>query len=52
MKTTLAGLLTAALYALNDVLQHGAKLEDWKTWIVPVGIAALGYFAKDATRKQ
>lgn len=52
MKTTIAGILAAALYALQDVLQHGAKLEDWKTWIVPVALAALGYFAKDATAKK
>ena len=52
MKTTLAGIAAAALYALQDILQRGAKIEDWKTWIVPVALAALGYLAKDAAPKN
>lgn len=46
-KTTLIGLLTAGAYTLQDVLQKGVSLTDWKTWLVPVGIALIGYLAKD-----
>jgi uncharacterized membrane protein YkvI len=47
LKTTIAGVITAALVALTNILQNGAKLEDWKTWIVPVAIAAMGFVSKD-----
>jgi hypothetical protein len=46
--TTLAGLFTAISYAMVSVLQAGNSLYDWKTYLVPVGIAIFGYFAKDA----
>ena len=47
LKTTVAGVITAALVALTNILQNGAKLEDWKTWVVPVAIAVMGYVSKD-----
>jgi len=47
LKTTIAGVITAALVALTNILQNGAKLEDWKTWVVPVAIAIMGYVSKD-----
>jgi uncharacterized membrane protein YkvI len=47
LKTTVAGVITAALVALTNILQNGAKLEDWKTWVVPVAIAIMGYVSKD-----
>jgi hypothetical protein len=47
-KTTIAGILGAIAYALVSVLQAGNSLEDWKTYLVPVAIAALGHLAKDA----
>ncbi len=47
LKTTIAGVITAALVALTNILQNGAKLEDWKTWVVPVAIAVMGYVSKD-----
>jgi len=47
MKTTLAGLLAAAAQILTDTIQHGASLNDWKTWLPAVAIALIGYFAKD-----
>ena len=47
LKTTIAGCVTAALVALTNVLQNGAKIEDWKTWIVPVSLVVMGYVSKD-----
>lgn len=47
MKTTTFGIITAGLYALTDILKDGAKLEDWKTWVVPVGLAIWAYFTED-----
>lgn len=49
MKTTIIGLLAAAAAALQNTVQNGASLTDWKTWILPVALAALGYLAKDAS---
>lgn len=49
-KTTVVGLLGAVLVAINDVLANGASLADWQTYIVPVAIAALGYFAGDKNK--
>jgi len=48
MKTTIIGLLAAAAAAIQATLQQGASIEDWKTWILPVTLAVLGYLAKDA----
>jgi len=50
MKTTAIGLLSAAAYALQTSLQQGNSLLDWKSWIVPVGIALLGYHSQDSKK--
>lgn len=50
MKTTIIGLLAASAAALQSILQQGAKIEDWKTWVLPVTLAALGYLSRDATK--
>lgn len=47
MKTNIAGAILAALYVIQKVQQDGKSLEDWKTWIVPAGIAVLAYFTAD-----
>lgn len=47
MKTTLTGYLLAGAYALQDVLQKGTSITDWKTWLVPVLIAVLGHLTAD-----
>lgn len=47
IKTTLAGALLATACAINLVVQQGASIEDWKTWIMPASLALLGYMAKD-----
>lgn len=47
-KTTIIGTALAACYVLQTTLQAGNSLADWKTWIVPVLLAALGYLAKDS----
>lgn len=49
MKTTILGLLCAAAAAIQSVVQQGHDITDWKTWILPVALALLGYLAKDAT---
>ena len=41
-KTTLVGLGLAILIAMQTFDIH-----EWETWLYPVGIAALGYLAKD-----
>ena len=48
MKTTLIGLLAAAA-AIQTTVQDGNSLIDWKTWILPVSLAVLGYLANDTT---
>lgn len=48
MKTTLVGLLAAAGAVIQAHVQQGAALTDWKTWILPALLAALGCLAKDA----
>ena len=52
MKTTLIGLLAAAAAALQSIVQQGHDIADWKTWVLPVALAVLGYLAKDATAPQ
>ena len=52
MKTTLIGLLAAAAAALQNIVQQGHDVTDWKTWALPVTLAVLGYLAKDATPTQ
>lgn len=49
MKTTILGLLCAAAAAIQGIVQQGHDITDWKTWILPVSLAILGYLAKDAT---
>ena len=52
MKTTIIGLLAAAAAALQNIVQQGHAVEDWKTWVLPVTLAVLGYLAKDAAPTQ
>jgi len=49
MKTTLIGLFAAAAAAIQTTVQDGNSLIDWKTWILPVSLAILGYLSNDAT---
>ena len=49
MKTTIIGLLCAAAAAIQGIVQQGHDVTDWKTWILPVTLAVLGYLAKDAS---
>jgi hypothetical protein len=49
-KTTIIGAIAAAAAAIQAIVQQGAKIEDWKTWILPAAIALLGYVAKDETK--
>ena len=48
MKTTILGILGAAAAAIQATVQQGHSLADWKTWILPVAIALLGYHAEDS----
>ena len=50
-KTTATAIVVAAA-AMQATIQAGAKIEDWRTWILPVVIALFGYFTKDATPNQ
>jgi len=52
MYTTIIGLLCAAAAAIQLIVQAGASITDWKTWILPAALAALGYMAKDADAKK
>lgn len=52
MKTTIIGLLAAAAAAIQNSVQNGAQLTDWKTWILPAALAVLGYVAKDSTSNK
>jgi len=47
MKTTILGLLAAAAAAIQATVQDGHSLVDWKTWILPVSLAVLGYLSND-----
>jgi len=47
MKTTLIGLFAAAAAAIQTTVQDGNSLLDWKTWILPVSLAILGYLSND-----
>jgi len=51
MKTTLIGLFLAAASALDLFVHSGHSLLDWTGWLVPVGLALLGYHAADAKPK-
>lgn len=52
MKTTLIGLLAAVAAAIQGIVQQGHSIDDWKTWVLPVTLAILGYLAKDAAPTQ
>jgi len=47
MKTSIIGLFLAAVTAIQTSVQSGHSLLDWKSWLVPVGLALLGYHASD-----
>jgi len=48
MKTTIIGLILAAASTIQTSVQAGHSLLDWKSWILPVGFALLGYHSKDS----
>lgn len=50
MKTTIIGIIAAAAAAIQGIVQQGHSIEDWKTWILPAALAALGYLAKDSVK--
>lgn len=47
-RTTLIGAALAALSFLAIYQSNGGDLAQWKQWLIPAAIAALGYVAKDA----
>jgi len=47
-RTTLVGAALAGLSFLAIYQQNGGDLADWKQWLIPAALAALGYVAKDA----
>jgi hypothetical protein len=47
-KTTIAGAILAALAFVQTFQANGGNLNDWKLWLIPAVIAAMGYVAKDA----
>jgi hypothetical protein len=49
MKTTILGLLAAVAATIQTTVQDGHSLVDWKTWILPVSLAILGYLSNDST---
>ena len=49
MKTTIIGLLAATAAAIQGIVQQGHDVTDWKTWILPVTLAVLGYLTADAS---
>jgi len=49
MKTTILGLLAAVAATIQATVQNGHSLDDWKTWILPVALAVLGYLSNDST---
>ena len=52
MNTTILGLLAAVAATIQSTLQQGHLLTDWKTWILPAALAALGYLANDSTTSK
>lgn len=52
MKTTIIGVLAAVAATVQSVVQQGALITDWKTWVLPAALAALGYLAKDTNKAQ
>jgi len=46
-KTTIIGVAAAVAAAIQAIVQQGAKIEDWKTWLLPATLAALGFLSKD-----
>ena len=50
MRTTVLGLLAATASTIQTSVQAGHSLTDWKSWILPVLLALLGYSAKDSDK--
>ena len=47
-KTTLTGLVLAAMIAIQPLATDGLDLnKDWFKFVIAIGIAVFGYFAKD-----
>ncbi len=49
-KTTLAGLISAALLAFVTQIDGGCLITDWKCWVTPVAMAVIGLLARDADK--
>ena len=49
-QSTIIGALLAAVVVIESTVNRGADIADWKTWILPALIAALGFVAKDAAK--
>lgn len=47
-KTTLLGVLGAAVTAAVGYYQQTGDVVNWQAYVSAAGMAALGYFAKDA----
>lgn len=52
MKTTIIGLLAAAASAIQSIVQQGKSIEDWKTWILPACLAALGFLSAETNQND
>jgi hypothetical protein len=50
-KTTIIGLFAAVAAAIQGIVQLGHSISDWKTWILPAALAALGYLSKDTNNE-
>jgi hypothetical protein len=46
-QTTVVGLLLAVLTTISE-LSAGKEVSDWRTWILPAALAALGFLSRDA----
>lgn len=46
---TIVGAILAAAVAANDILNNGADVSAWQTWLLPAIIAALGYVVKNVS---
>jgi hypothetical protein len=47
-KTTLIAIITAVVLILQDV----ENIDDWKTWVFPALITALGILMRDADKSS
>lgn len=50
--TTAVGMVLAGLYALNEIQNGRLNFENWESWAIPVAIAVLSYFMRDAGKSS